>query len=164
MERGSETGTSVRREETARRQSTEDDGAACALAGRRLPGARRCYGLPAPPVTITVYADVEGEAPQVVEMRKLAELPFGTAAKVQRDTVLRTLSELQRSIGAAEDLAGVLRSAADAALVLVPRATHATLVLKDDAASSGSDNGFVPVLTRVRGADGAGADRRRPCA
>ncbi|MCC6646826.1 MAG: sigma 54-interacting transcriptional regulator [Polyangiaceae bacterium] len=55
----------------------------------------------------------------------------------------------ERAIGAASGLDEVLVAIADAALELVPGATHATLVLRDDDA-------FVPVLTRVRDASGRG--------
>ena len=65
----------------------------------------------------------------------------------------RTICEVQQDIGAATDLAGVLRAVADAGLILVPRATHATVMLKDEATSGGS---FVPVVTRVRGPLGKG--------
>ncbi|MGH8311122.1 MAG: sigma 54-interacting transcriptional regulator, partial [Steroidobacteraceae bacterium] len=47
----------------------------------------------------------------------------------------------------------VLVAIADGALELVPRATHATLVLRDDRGAA-PDSGFVPVMTRVRGMDG----------
>jgi transcriptional regulator with GAF, ATPase, and Fis domain len=97
----------------------------------------------------------EPEPPRVVEMRRLADLASGQVGG-SADSILRTISDLQRRIGSAESLAEALNAVADAALVLVPRATHATLVLRDEAASTGEDAAFVPVLTRVRGPDGAG--------
>jgi Nif-specific regulatory protein len=88
-------------------------------------------------------------------MRKLADLASGQVGG-SADSILRTLSDLQRRIGSAESLAEALNAVADAALVLVPRATHATLVLRDEAASTAEEGAFVPVLTRVRGPDGGG--------
>ena len=45
----------------------------------------------------------------------------------------------------------------------MPRATHATAILRDDQAAEGkNDAGFVPVLTRVRGPSGRGETPRTP--
>jgi len=103
-------------------------------------------------VQIRVHGETELDEPRVFEMRPIAELPGGDRAPRGGDTVLRTLCELQRRIGAADDLTGVLTAVVDAALVLVPRATHASLMLRDEGAAN--DGGFVPVLTRVRGPSG----------
>ncbi|RYE88464.1 MAG: TRAP transporter large permease subunit [Hyphomicrobiales bacterium] len=64
-------------------------------------------------------------------------------------------------MGAASDLNEVLVAVADAAFDLVARATHATVVLRDDdeerdPTPSGKPNlaGYVPIVTRVRGQTG----------
>jgi len=107
--------------------------------------------------TLRVHIEPETEPLRIVETRPLAALPVPARATLTSgDAVLRTLSELQRRIGAADDLDGVLSAVADAALVVAPRATHATLILRDETEPDPSE-GFVPVLTRVRGASGTGA-------
>jgi Nif-specific regulatory protein len=108
-------------------------------------------------ITVRVHIEPETEPLRIVETRPLSALPIpARAAATSGDAVLRTLSELQRRIGAADDLDGVLSAVADAALVVAPRATHATLILRDETEPDPNE-GFVPVLTRVRGAAGAGA-------
>ena len=90
-------------------------------------------------------------------MRPIGDF-VGYTQSVERNTdVLKTLYQVEKQIGAAADLDGVLVALADAALVLVPRATHVTIVLSDELGTEpvGSDEaGYVPVLTRVRSADG----------
>jgi transcriptional regulator with GAF, ATPase, and Fis domain len=100
----------------------------------------------------------EAEPEQVIAVRPIAEIS-GTTASAERNTaVLRTLFAVEKAVGAAEDLDGVLAAVADGALELAPRATHVTLVLRDDLEADGSatDAVFVPMLTRVRGPDGRG--------
>ncbi|HEX4340954.1 MAG TPA: sigma 54-interacting transcriptional regulator [Polyangiaceae bacterium] len=116
----------------------------------------------AAPVQIRVECEAETEAPRVFETRPLAKLAGGNAVSAKADPVLRTLSELQRAVGSADDMAGVLRAVADAALILVPRATHATLVLREELGSGPDESPLVPVLTRVRGPDGAGMTPTTP--
>jgi len=90
----------------------------------------------------------------VVTVRPIAEFA-GHTANVERNTdVLKTLYEVQKAIGSADDLERVLAAVASAALRLVARATHATLILRDDAGGGSKRAGYVPVLTRVRGASG----------
>ncbi len=97
----------------------------------------------------------EQEPAHVVSVRPIAELS-GTTASGERNTdVLKVLYRVQKDIGAAGELDGVLIAVGDAALTLVPSATHATLVLRDDS-DDDAEAGFVPVLTRVRGEDGSG--------
>jgi transcriptional regulator with GAF, ATPase, and Fis domain len=107
---------------------------------------------------VTLVAEPEG--PRVVETRPIAAFSGGPSASPGGNAVLRTLCEVQGRIGAADDLAGVLAAVADAVLALVPRATHATVVLRDDATTG--DDGFVPMLTRVRGPGGAGIAPTEP--
>ena len=113
-------------------------------------------------VEIRVHCDDEPEPPRVFELRPMARLQGSSAVSPKGDPVLRTLSELQRTIGSATDTAGVLRAVADAALVLVPRATHATLILREELGSGPDESALVPVLTRVRGPDGAGTTPATP--
>jgi transcriptional regulator with GAF, ATPase, and Fis domain len=99
-----------------------------------------------------VFGDEEPE--HVVSMRPIADLSGHTDSRERDSAVLTRLYDLQRAIGAAQELDAVLVAIADAALELVPRATHATLVLRDDPDEARPEGGFVPVLTRVRGSDG----------
>ncbi|MEZ4220876.1 MAG: sigma 54-interacting transcriptional regulator [Polyangiaceae bacterium] len=94
--------------------------------------------------------------PHVVSVRPIAQLS-PTTSSVERNTdVLKTLYGVQREISAARDLDDVLQAVGDAALSLVPSATHATLVLRDEADVASAEGAYVPVLTRVRGGDGKG--------
>jgi len=107
-------------------------------------------------VRVTLGADEEPA--HVVSVRPISQLA-GHTPSAERDTsVLRTLYRVEKRIGSATELESVLAAVADAALELVPTATHATLVLRDDvdAESSQAEAGYVPVLTRVRGDDGLG--------
>jgi Nif-specific regulatory protein len=93
----------------------------------------------------------ESDTARVVAMRRIDEL--GPAATtVERDTGrLRALYEVQKRIGASTDLSEVLASVADACLELVPKATHVTLILRDDDAQEATASAYVPIVTRVRG-------------
>ena len=106
--------------------------------------------------TVRVELGAEREPAHVVSVRPIADLPGATASAERNTGVLRTLYRVEKSIGAAGTLDAVLIAVADAALELVPTATHATLVLRDDidAEADRDEAGYVPVLTRVRGASG----------
>ncbi len=108
--------------------------------------------------TVRVELGAEREPAHVVSVRPIADLPGATASAERNTGVLRTLYRVEKSIGAAGTLDAVLIAVADAALELVPTATHATLVLRDDidAEADRDEAGYVPVLTRVRGASGSG--------
>ena len=107
---------------------------------------------------VRVRMGAEREPAHVVSIRPIAELPGVTASPERNTGVLATLFRVEKAIGGAPDLDGVLIAVADAALELVPTATHATLVLRDDidAETDRDEAGYVPVLTRVRGAAGRG--------
>jgi pSer/pThr/pTyr-binding forkhead associated (FHA) protein len=107
---------------------------------------------------VRVELGAEREPAHVVSIRPIAELPGVTASPERNTGVLATLFRVEKAIGGAPDLDGVLIAVADAALELVPTATHATLVLRDDidAETDRDEAGYVPVLTRVRGAAGRG--------
>src|SRR5262249_2695253 len=113
------------------------------------------------PAELRVHFDADPEVPRVFEVRPISKL-VGGAVAAKGDPVLRTLCELQRAIGAADELAAVLEAVADAALVLVPRATHATLVLREELGKGPDESPLVPVLTRVRGDGGSGMTPTSP--
>jgi transcriptional regulator with GAF, ATPase, and Fis domain len=100
------------------------------------------------------------EAPEedatVVQLRELSDAG-PAAAKLERDpSALSKLYAAQKRIGQVAELDEVLIAVADAVLGLVPNATHATVVLRDDD-SEGSASAaavFVPVMTRVRRSTG----------
>ncbi len=106
---------------------------------------------------LAVTLGEEGDIGQVVSVRPIGEIT-GYTESVERNTdVLKTLYQVEKQIGGADDLDGVLVALADAALLLVPRATHVTIVLRDepDGGRGGTDEaGYVPVLTRVRRPEG----------
>lgn len=107
---------------------------------------------------VRVELGAEREPSHVVSVRPIGELPGFTASSERNTGVLATLYRVEKAIGGAADLDSVLVAVADAALELVPAATHATLVLRDDIETEAErgDAGYVPVLTRVRGAEGRG--------
>ena len=91
---------------------------------------------------------------RVLALRSLAELTApGTLKEADR---LRALLDALRRIGSAGDLEQTVGAVADAALELVPRATHAAVTLRDESvpASETVTHGLVGVATRVRGSDG----------
>jgi Nif-specific regulatory protein len=95
-------------------------------------------------------------AAHILSMRRLDEVAPAVAAIERDPNALGKLYAAEKRIVAATDLDSVLIEVADAALFLVPTATHVTLVLRDD--DQGVDNSasaFVPVMTRVRLASGA---------
>jgi transcriptional regulator with GAF, ATPase, and Fis domain len=99
----------------------------------------------------------EVDASLFVSMKRLDEVE-PAAAKIEQDPGrLEALYACQKRIGAAVDLDQVLIEVADAALSLVPQATHVTVVLRDDEQEPDTmAAAFVPVMTRVRLAGGAG--------
>jgi len=113
-------------------------------------------------VHLAVTVQDEAEDAHVVAVRKIEEIA-PTSAAVEKDSArLKSLYDAQTKIGAAGDLSEVLHAIADAVLDLVPRATHVSLILRDDdedGARPGGQvgSGYVPVLTRVRGQDRAAA-------
>jgi len=131
--------------------------------GRRaialLPGDRIVLGsLDTGGSELRVDFALEDETLQVALVRPLRELG-SSAALPSADDRLRLLVQALREVVSHEGVADVVRGIADAALLLVPRATHATVVLRQDSESSPSDQavGFVPVVTRVRGPSGPAA-------
>jgi transcriptional regulator with GAF, ATPase, and Fis domain len=99
----------------------------------------------------------EADASLFVSMKRLDEVE-PAAAKIEQDPGrLSALYACQKRIGASVDLDQVLIEVADAALSLVPQATHVTVVLRDDEQEPDTmAAAFVPVMTRVRLANGIG--------
>jgi Nif-specific regulatory protein len=106
-------------------------------------------------VRLAVAIVDEADETRVLAVRKIDELG-GAESSVERDGGrLRTLYDVQKRIGGAEELNEVLDAICAGAFVLVPGATHVTVVLRDDddeVARRGS-GAYVPVVTRVRGQD-----------
>ena len=103
-------------------------------------------------IAVTLAED-EGDA-RVVAMRSIDEL--GRAADaIERDGGrLRALYDVQKRVGAADDLNAVVQAVCEGALSLVPGATHVTVVLREDDEGTPS---YVPIVTRVRGQKGPAA-------
>ncbi|MEZ4315351.1 MAG: sigma 54-interacting transcriptional regulator [Polyangiaceae bacterium] len=104
---------------------------------------------------VSLVDDAEGS--MFVSMKRLDEVEPAAARFEQDPGSLSALYASQKRIGAATDLDHVLIEVADAALTLVPQATHVTVVLRDDEQEPDTmAAAFVPVMTRVRLASGAG--------
>jgi transcriptional regulator with GAF, ATPase, and Fis domain len=103
------------------------------------------------------FAPEETFEPQVVATRPIGrwEQPSSVNRMCEAMTVL---SEAERTILSATGLEQVYTSVLDAALRLIPRATHATLILRDEPlgglATGGTDSAYIPVMTRLRHSDG----------
>ncbi|MBK9259230.1 MAG: sigma 54-interacting transcriptional regulator [Polyangiaceae bacterium] len=105
----------------------------------------------------------DADKAQVVAVRPLDQLVPAAAAIEQDPNRLGKLYAAQKRIGAAVDLDQVLIEVADAALFLVPMATHATVILRDDEEGRDSSSAaYVPIMTRVRLPSGVGGPPRGP--
>lgn len=104
-------------------------------------------------VHIRVSIIDEAEDAHVVAVRPVAEIETVKGAAPPGGG-LRGLYDAQTKIGAAEGLDEVVLAICDAVLELVPRATHVTIILREDDAH-GSAGSYVPVITRVRGQEDA---------
>jgi transcriptional regulator with GAF, ATPase, and Fis domain len=105
-------------------------------------------------LAVTVMEDTT-EA-KVVALRRVEDLTNSSVRGMETPERWSKLISLQRRIGSADGLDEVLGCVAEAALELVPKATHATVVLGSESASDGDDEAFVPVLTKVRQGSGSG--------
>jgi pSer/pThr/pTyr-binding forkhead associated (FHA) protein len=107
-------------------------------------------------VTISVEPQAsQADSSHVLATRKIDELVRAESSVERDDGRLRALYDAQKRIGKAEHLQGVVVAICDAALSLVPGATHVTIVLRED----GNDEArgtpsYVPIVTRVRGQQG----------
>ena len=103
-------------------------------------------------VELKITLPIEPEDAQVVAMRPIADIE-PTTKTIESDGRLRLIYDAQKRIGATEGLSEVLEAIADSTFDLVPRATHVTLILRDDDEDSGKAGAasYVPIVTRVRG-------------
>lgn len=114
-------------------------------------------------VALRITVPEESDKSQVVAVRPLDQLVPAAAAIEQDPNRLGKLYTAQKRIGAAVDLDQVLIEVADAALFLVPMATHATVILRDDEEGRDSSSAaYVPIMTRVRLPTGVGGPPRGP--
>ena len=126
---------------------------ALATGDRVLLGAPDAQGI-----ELRVDLVPESDTLEIALVRPLSEL--GKSAPLAAgDDRLQLLVQALREVVSHEGVADVVSGIADAALLLVPRATHATVVLRQDADSGqagagGKALGFVPLVTRVRGPAG----------
>jgi len=145
---GSGRGTAIVRE--GERIDIGDDRARAALrSGDQI----ELGGDVAPPVALRVTLDAVGGSDLVVSEKPLAE---PVSPDLHSDAGLtRALYRWQERVAAAADLHEVLGALADAALELVPRATHVTFALRDESEEAPpAERAYVPVLTRARGQEG----------
>ena len=105
-------------------------------------------------VRLSVTLTEDREDAHVVAIRSIEDLA-PRSVEVEADTNrLRTLYEAQKRIGLATEISDVLAAICDAGFELVPSATHATIVLRDDddeSTKTTNTSAYVPVMTRVRG-------------
>jgi len=130
--------------------------------GRRAialsPGDRLRLGGPdSEGVELRVDFAPDTDTLEIALLRPLSEL--GSSAPLSAgDDRLGLLVQALREVVSHEGLSDVVSGIADAALLLVPRATHATIVLRQEPDAEGTESrksvGFVPVVTRVRGPSG----------
>jgi len=103
-------------------------------------------------VSLQEDEEEDNRTAHVLATRSIDDIPAVNSTIEQDQTRLRALYEAQKRIGEADDLSDVLAAIADSVLVLVPRATHVTMILRDDDVDPAAGvSGYVPVMTRVRG-------------
>jgi transcriptional regulator with GAF, ATPase, and Fis domain len=100
--------------------------------------------------------ELDADGIEVALIRPLRELGIEPASFADAPDRLKLLIQALREVVSHEGVAQVVAGIADAALLLVPRATHATVVLQQEAENGRETKvvGFVPVVTRVRGPGG----------
>jgi len=120
-------------------------------------------GLDGEGTAIRVDFAIEQDLAQIVEVRPLSELGRVDGALAGGADRLKRLLQAMRDVASHDGLNETVTGIADAALSLVPRATHATVVLREDADTSPDAKtlGMVPVVTRVRGPEGPRAPEGR---
>ncbi len=121
------------------------------------PGDMVELGQGASAVRLAVTTSTEDEAPRMLAVRHIDDIgPVATSVE-QDESRVRALYLAQKHVSAAGDLAEVVDAIADAVLELIPKATHACIVLRDDDDPSGADaSAYVPIVTRARGQVPAG--------
>src|SRR5690606_15575174 len=109
-------------------------------------------------------AILEDEEPgHVVSVRPIASLGSETGSTERNLELLSSLGRVHHELSATRDMSQALTVIADAALTLVPRATHATLLLRE-AETDADERGaaYLPVITRARDADGKAGPPQKP--
>jgi Nif-specific regulatory protein len=101
-----------------------------------------------------VEFELETEHVEIVESRPLSKLGMEPGTPGEATERLRKILAAQRALGAARDLESVVVALADAALDLVPGATHATVALTEGEERAKPLDALTTVATRVRGPDG----------
>ncbi len=104
--------------------------------------------------SLRVQFELEAEHVEIVESRPLATLGTEPGTPGEATERLRKILAAQRALGAARDLESVVAALADAALDLVPGATHATVALTEGEERAKPLDALMTVATRVRGPDG----------
>ena len=103
------------------------------------------------------FAPEEAFEPQVVATRPIGQWEPPASAN-RFSEAMAVLSAAERTLLTSTRLEQVYEAVLDAALRVVTRATHATLILRDDpidtANQTGTEAGFIPVMTRIREKDG----------
>lgn len=103
------------------------------------------------------FAPDDAFEPQVVATRPIGRWEQPSSINRMSDA-MTALSEAERAILSASGLEQVYTAVLDAALRVIPRATHATLILRDEPLEGGgpsaSDSAYMAVMTRVRRSDG----------
>lgn len=107
-----------------------------------------------------ITAANEGPEARVVAVRAVSSIAE-TRQLVEADPVsLKALYEAARKIGSALAFEELFDAIADGVFALVPKATHLTIVLRDESDTSGSNplDSYVPVTTRLRSKPGVPAE------
>ena len=103
------------------------------------------------------FAPDDSFEPQVVATRPIGHWEQPEVGN-RLIAVTATLSRAERIILSATALEEIFTAVLDAALGVVPRATHASLILRDsvgdDASDAAHEAAFIPVMTRWRTSDG----------
>jgi len=103
---------------------------------------------------LRVSFELEPDHVEIVESRPLATLGTEPGTPGEAAERLRKILSAQRALGAARDLESVVAALADAALDLVPGATHATVALIEGDPRAKNLDALTTVATRVRGPGG----------
>ncbi len=106
-------------------------------------------GLGEESTVLLLRLPAEVDSTCVIATRPLGQLATELDSPQRNGEVLRALARVQQRIGSLPDLDGVVAVVAEAALELLPRATHATVILRDDSSDAATPS-YAPVVTRLR--------------
>ncbi|MCA9581531.1 MAG: sigma 54-interacting transcriptional regulator [Myxococcales bacterium] len=104
------------------------------------------------PVQVVVAIDGEIDTAKVVALRKVDDLGAVEGA-VDRE-LLQGLYQAQREISSCLEIEPLLDTVAECVFGFLSRATHITVALIEEEGASSASSAFVPIGTRVRGAQG----------